>query len=217
SAAVGHHGQPTVILAKTVKGWTLPPAEARNIAHQVKKMNTEELRKFRDRLQLPIADRKLADAPFYHPGPASDEGKYLLERRRARGGWAPRRVGRAKRLPPPQDKVFAEFASGTGEKQAVSTTMAVAKLIRNLVREPVWGKRVVPIIPDEARTFGMEVLFREIGIFAPFGQKYEPVDSQLVLSYTEKPSGQLLEEGITEAGSMASFSAAGTSYATHGD
>ena len=112
--------------------------------------------------------------------------------------------------------MFVEFQAGTGEKQAVSTTMAFAKLLRNLLRDPVWGKRVVPIIPDEARTFGMEVLFREIGIYAPFGQKYEPVDSKLVLSYLEKADGQLLEEGITEAGSMASFTAAGTSYATHG-
>jgi pyruvate dehydrogenase E1 component len=118
-------------------------------------------------------------------------------------------------LPPPQEKVFAEFASGTGEKQAVSTTMVLGKLLRNLIRDPEWGRRVVPIIPDEARTFGMEVLFREIGIYASQGQKYDPVDSKLVLSYTEKPDGQLLEEGITEAGSMASFQAAGTSYATH--
>src|SRR5206468_5625057 len=126
-------------------------------------------------------------------------------------------VVRAKPMPKPADKVFAEFAQGTGEKQAASTTMAFAKLLRNVLRDPEWGRRVVPIIPDEARTFGMEVLFREIGIFAPFGQKYEPVDSKLVLSYTEKASGQLLEEGITEAGSMASFTAAGTSYATHGE
>jgi pyruvate dehydrogenase E1 component len=216
SAATAHKGRPTVVLAKTVKGWTLPPAEAKNIAHQVKKMNTEELRKFRDRLELPISDRKLADAPFYHPGPDSDEVRYLLERRRALGGGMPRRVVRATPLPPPSDKVFAEFAGGTTEKQLVSTTMGFAKLLRNLLRDPQWGKRVVPIIPDEARTFGMEVLFREIGIYAPFGQKYEPVDSKLVLSYTEKKDGQLLEEGITEAGSMASLQAAGTAYATHG-
>ena len=216
AAATGHRGQPTVILAKTVKGWTLgTAAEAKNIAHQVKKMNTEELRKFRDRIELPIPDKKLAEAPFYHPGPQSDEVRYLLERRRALGGCVPKRVVRAKPLAPPADKVFSEFASGTSEKQAVSTTMALAKMVRNLVRDPVWGKRIVPIIPDEARTFGMEVLFREIGIYAPFGQKYEPVDSKLVLSYLEKADGQLLEEGITEAGSMASFAAAGSSYATH--
>ena len=215
-AAVETTGKPTVILAKTVKGWTLGSgAEARNIAHQMKKLNTEELKKFRDRIHLPIPDRKLAEAPFFHPGPDSDEVRYLMERRRALGGCVPKRIVRAKPLPPPGDKAFFEFAAGTRADQAVSTTMAFAKLLRNLVRDPEWGRRVVPIIPDEARTFGLEVLFREIGIYAPFGQKYEPVDSKLVLSYTEKSGGQLLEEGITEAGSMASFTAAGTSYAVH--
>jgi pyruvate dehydrogenase E1 component len=209
--------QPVAILAKTVKGWTLPGAEARNMTHQLKKIKVEELKKFRDRIELPIPDKKLEDPPFYHPGPDSDEVQYMLERRRALGGPLPRRVVRAKPMQPAQDKVFAEFAQGTGEKQAVSTTTGFAKLIRNLLRDPAWGKRVVPIIPDEARTFGMEVLFREIGIYAPFGQKYDPVDSKLVLSYLEKKDGQLLEEGITEAGSMASFTAAGTSYATHGE
>jgi pyruvate dehydrogenase E1 component len=216
-AAVETTGKPTVILAKTVKGWTLGGgAEARNIAHQTKKLNTEELKKFRDRIQLPIPDRKLGDAPFFHPGPDSEEVHYLLERRRALGGCVPKRIVRAQPLARPSDKVFAEFSAGTREDQAVSTTMAFAKLLRNLTRDPEWGKRIVPIIPDEARTFGLEVLFREIGIYAPGGQKYEPVDSKLVLSYIEKAGGQLLEEGITEAGSMASFTAAGTSYAVHG-
>jgi pyruvate dehydrogenase E1 component len=211
-------GRPTAILAHTVKGWTLGSgAEARNITHQMKKLNVEELKKFRDRLELPISDKKLADASYFHPGPDSPEVQYLMERRRQLGGLLPRRVVRATPLPAAGDKAFAEFAQGTGEKQMVSTTMACAKLIRNLLRDPALGKRVVPIIPDEARTFGMEVLFREIGIYAPFGQKYEPVDSKLVLSYTEKADGQLLEEGITEAGSTASFTAAGTSYATHGE
>ena len=217
AAATATKGRPTVILAKTVKGWTLGTgAEGRNITHQMKKLDQEELRKFRDRLELPIPDKQLSDPPYYHPGAASDEVRYMLERRQALGGCIPRRVVRAKPLPPVGDKVFTEFHSGTNEKQLVSTTMVFAKLLRNLVRDPNWGKRVVPIIPDEARTFGMEVLFREIGIYASGGQKYEPVDSKLVLSYTEKPDGQLLEEGITEAGSMASFTAAGTSYATHG-
>ena len=217
SAAVSSN-RPTVILAKTVKGWTLGPgAEARNITHQMKKMKTDELKKFRDRIQLPIPDRKLDDPPYYHPGKDSEEVRYMLERRRALGGSVPSRIVRAKPLPPPAAKVFQEFSAGTGETQAVSTTMVMAKLIRNLVREPNWGKRIVPIIPDEARTFGMEVLFREIGIYAAFGQKYDPVDSKLVLSYTEKPDGQLLEEGITEAGSTGSFTASGTSYATHGE
>ncbi len=218
AAAVQHRGQPTVILAKTVKGWTLGSgAEARNITHQMKKLSLEELRKFRDRLELPISDRRLQEASYFHPGPDSPEVQYMLERRRALGGCLPRRIVRSKPLPPPADKTFAEFAQGTREDQAVSTTMAFAKLLRNLLRDPQWGKRVVPIIPDEARTFGMEVLFREVGIYAPFGQKYESVDSKLVLSYTERENGQLLEEGITEAGSMASFTAAGTSYATHGE
>jgi pyruvate dehydrogenase E1 component len=216
--ATGSRGKPTAILAHTVKGWTLGTgAEARNIAHQMKKLNTEELRKFRDRLELPIPDRKLADAPYYHPGPNSPEVKYMLERREALGGCIPRRVVRAKPLPRVADKAFAEFFSGTREEQAVSTTMVFAKLLRNLIRDPGIGKRVVPIIPDEARTFGMEVLFREIGIYASAGQKYDSVDSKVVLSYTEKEDGQLLEEGITEAGSMASFTAAGTSYAVHGE
>jgi pyruvate dehydrogenase E1 component len=187
------------------------------MTHQMKKLNTEELRKFRDRLELPIPDRKLADAPYFHPGPNSPEVKYLLERRNALNGCLPKRVVRSKPLPLVGDKVFAEFSQGTSETQLVSTTMVFAKLLRNLIRDPGVGKRVVPIIPDEARTFGMEVLFREIGIYAAFGQRYDPVDSKLVLSYTEKEDGQLLEEGITEAGSMASLTAAGTSYATHGE
>jgi pyruvate dehydrogenase E1 component len=216
AAAAAMKGRPTVILAKTVKGWTLGPgAEARNITHQKKKLDLEELKRFRDVLQLPITDKKIADAPFYHPGADSDEVKYLLDRRRALGGCVPKRLVRSKPMPPAAPKAFTEFDGGTPEGQVVSTTMVLGKLMRNLVRDPNYGRRIVPIIPDEARTFGMEVLFREIGIYAPGGQKYEPVDSKLVLSYTEKPDGQLLEEGITEAGSMASFTAAGTSYATH--
>ena len=216
TVATQHQGQPTVILAKTVKGWTLgSTAEARNVTHQMKKLRVEELKKFRDRIELPISDRQLEQAPYYHPGKDSDEVRYMLERRRLLGGCVPKRVVRGKPLAAPAPKTFAEFASGTGENQAVSTTMAFAKLLRNMLRDPEYGKRVVPIIPDEARTFGMEVLFREIGIYAAHGQKYEPVDSKLMLSYTEKPDGQMLEEGITESGSMASFTAAATSYATH--
>ncbi|HEV2105501.1 MAG TPA: pyruvate dehydrogenase (acetyl-transferring), homodimeric type [Candidatus Eisenbacteria bacterium] len=217
AAAVGATGRPTAILAKTVKGWTLGTgAEARNITHQKKKLGLEELKVFRDRLELPIPDRKLADAPYFHPGKDSPEVRYMLERRRALGGCLPKRIVRARPLPAAGAKVFAEFDGGTGPNQAVSTTMAFGKLVRNLIRDPAYGKRVVPIIPDEARTFGMEVLFKEVGIYAPGGQKYEPVDSKLVLSYLEKADGQVLEEGITEAGSVASFTAAATSYATHG-
>ena len=218
AAATAHRGAPSVILAKTVKGWTLGPgAEARNITHQLKKLSTEELKKFRDLLELPISDRKLPEAPYFHPGADSPEVRYMLERRRALGGCVPKRIVRAKPMPAVPEKAFAEFASGTRPDQAVSTTMALTKMLRNLLRDPQWGKRIVPIIPDEARTFGMEVLFREIGIHAPFGQKYESVDSKLVLSYTERETGQLLEEGITESGSVASLTAAGTSYAVHGE
>ena len=217
SAATATKGRPTVILAKTVKGWTLgTSAEARNITHQKKKLDLEELKRFRDRLELTIPDKKLTDAPYFHPGPDSPEVRYMLERRRALGGCVPKRIVRSKAMPPATPKAFTDFDGGTGASQAVSTTMAFGRLLRNLLRDPNYGKCVVPIIPDEARTFGMEVLFREVGIYQPFGQKYDPVDSKLVLSYLEKPDGQLLEEGINEAGSMASFTAAGTSYATHG-
>ncbi len=217
-AAVNTKGRPTALLVQTVKGWTLgATAEARNVAHQQKKLKVEELRKFRDRLHIPIPDERLADAPYYHPGPDSPEVRYLDACRRRLGGCLPKRIVRARPLPTPQEAVFAEFAAGTREDQPVSTTMAFAKLLRNLIRDPAWGRRVVPIIPDEARTFGLEVLFKEVGIYAAGGQRYEPVDSKVYLSYTEKNDGQLLEEGLTEAGSMASFTAAGTSYATHGE
>ena len=213
--AIEHEGAPTVILAKTVKGWTLGPGvEARNITHQAKKLSEAELRIFRDRLELPIPDAKLNDAPYYHPGPDSEEIEYLMERRRALGGPIPRRVVRADPLPAPAAAVDGEFAAGS--TTAVSTTMVFARLLRNLIRDPGIGKRIVPIIPDEARTFGMDPLFKEVGIYAALGQRYEPVDSDLVLSYREATDGQVLEEGITEAGSMASFQAAGTSYASHG-
>jgi pyruvate dehydrogenase E1 component len=214
-AATEYRGAPTVILAKTIKGWTLGPlAEGRNITHQLKKLSENELRIFRDRLQLPIPDDRLKDAPYYHPGPDSEEVRYLEERRRALGGPLPRRVVRSTPPPSPAPDVDAEFASGSDI--AVSTTMAFTRLLRNLIRQPGLGPVVVPIIPDEARTFGMDPLFKEVGIYAALGQRYEPVDSDLVLSYREATDGQVLEEGITEAGSMASFQAASTSYASHG-
>jgi pyruvate dehydrogenase E1 component len=216
--AVRTQGMPTVILAKTVKGWQLGAIEARNITHQAKKMSDQELRAFRDRLQLPISDQQLADdPPYYHPGMKSPEVEYILERRAALGGPLPKRVVRSKRLPQPEEKCFAEFSEGTPAHRQVSTTMAFTRLLRLLMSDPEMGKRVVPIIPDEARTFGMDPIFREVGIYSPLGQLYDPVDSQLLLSYTEKKDGQLLEEGITEAGSVASFTAAATSYATHGE
>jgi pyruvate dehydrogenase E1 component len=214
-AATEHTGAPTVILAHTVKGWTLGPGvEARNITHQAKKLNEAELKVFRDRLELPIPDETLKDAPYYHPGPDSEEVRYLVERRRALGGPLPRRIVRSKPLPAPTAAVDAEFAAGSATP--VSTTMVFSRILRNLIRDPELGPRIVPIIPDEARTFGMDPLFKEVGIYAALGQRYSPVDSDLVLSYREATDGQVLEEGITEAGSMASLQAAGTSYATHG-
>jgi pyruvate dehydrogenase E1 component len=216
-AATQPNGVPTVILAKTVKGWTLGSSvEARNITHQAKKLNELELRVFRDRLELPIPDDKLKDAPYYHPGPDSAEIRYLQERRAALGGPSPRRVVLQKTLATPGDAVFGEFEQGSGG-QEVSTTMAFAKLLRNLLRDPEMGQRVVPIIPDEARTFGMDSLFKEVGIYSALGQLYDPVDSNLVFSYREDQAGQILEEGLTEAGSTASMQAAGTAYATHGE
>ncbi|MCI0582696.1 MAG: pyruvate dehydrogenase (acetyl-transferring), homodimeric type, partial [Chloroflexi bacterium] len=208
-------GAPTVILAKTVKGWTLGPGvEARNITHQAKKLSEQELRIFRDRLELPIPDERLKDAPYYHPGPDSEEVQYLKERRRLLGGELPKRVVRSAALPAPKATFDAEFAAGSSTP--VSTTMAYTRMLRNLIRDPDLGPRIVPIIPDEARTFGMDPLFNEVGIYASGGQRYDPVDSELVLKYREAQDGQVLEEGITEAGSMASFTAAGTAYSHHG-
>jgi pyruvate dehydrogenase E1 component len=219
-AAVEHQGAPTVVLAKTIKGWTLgPDFEARNATHQLKKMNKEELRTFRDRLYLheQIPDEALdADLPpYYRPPEDSEEWQYMMERRRALDGSLPRRVVRTKKLELPEDKGFDEFRKGSG-KQDVATTMAFVRVLRNLLKDKKIGARIVPIIPDEARTFGMDSLFKDVGIYAPFGQLYEPVDAGLLLSYKESQQGQILEEGITEAGSMAEFTAAGTAYATHG-
>ncbi|MCE7885692.1 MAG: pyruvate dehydrogenase (acetyl-transferring), homodimeric type, partial [Actinobacteria bacterium ATB1] len=220
-AAVETEGAPTVILAKTIKGWTLGKSiEARNATHQIKKMNREQLLELRDRLHLheEIPDAALQGdlPPYYFPGEADPAIQYMKQRRRELDGSLPRRTSRIRRgLSLPSDAAFEELAQGSGN-QPVSSTMAFTRLLRNLLREPEFGPRVVPIIPDEARTFGMDALFREVGIYAPFGQQYEPVDADLLLSYTERQNGQLLEEGITEAGSMATFTAAGTSYATRG-
>jgi pyruvate dehydrogenase E1 component len=217
-AAVNHQGGPTVILAKTVKGWTLGEgAEARNTTHQTKKLNEAELRAFRDRLELPIPDSKLKNPPFYHPGEKSEEIQYMLERRRILGGSLPQRVIYSKPLQLPAENIYQEFFKATPATQEVSTTMAFVRLLRKLVEDPEIGKRIVPIIPDEARTFGMDFFFKKYGIYSALGQRYEPVDSDMFLSYNERTDGQLLEEGITEAGSLASFTAAGTSYAVHGE
>ena len=214
-AATEFSGGPTVILVHTIKGWTLGPGvEARNITHQAKKLSEQELHIFRDRLELPIPDAKLKEAPYYHPGPKSEEVEYLRERRRQLGGSLPRRVVRAKLFKEVPASIDAEFAAGSATP--VSTTMVFARLLRNLVRDPELGPRIVPIIPDEARTFGLDPLFKEVAIYTALGQRYEPVDSELLLSYREATDGQVLEEGITESGSMASFQAAGTAYASHG-
>jgi pyruvate dehydrogenase E1 component len=220
-AATEQSGTPTAILAKTVKGWTLgPQIEARNATHQIKKMTRAQLLTLRDRLYLQeeIPEEAL-DAelpPYYRPGRDSPTFEYLTARRRALAGSLPRRTVRAQPLAPPEASTLAEFSSGSGGR-AVSTTMAFAVMLRNLLRDPGLGARIVPIIPDEARTFGLDGLFREVGIYASTGQLYTPVDAGLLLSYSEAKDGQILEEGITEAGSMASFTAAGTSYATLGE
>ncbi|HEV8628188.1 MAG TPA: pyruvate dehydrogenase (acetyl-transferring), homodimeric type, partial [Acidimicrobiia bacterium] len=219
-AATEHEGSPTVILAKTIKGWTLGPEfEARNATHQIKKMTEAELKTFRDRLFLDIPDKVLeeGDPPYYHPGPKSEELEYMRARRRALDGPHPERVVRKASLPAVAGDPFKDLLSGTGEKVKASTTSAFTRLLRNLLKDRSIGKRIVPIIPDEGRTFGLDALFAQAKIYAPFGQKYEPVDANLLLSYREDRTGQILEEGITEAGSMASFTAAGTAYATWGE
>ncbi|HEX6381834.1 MAG TPA: pyruvate dehydrogenase (acetyl-transferring), homodimeric type [Acidimicrobiia bacterium] len=219
-AAAEHEGSPTVILAKTIKGWTLGPEfEARNATHQIKKMTEAELKTFRDRLFLDIPDKVLeeGDPPYYHPGPKSEELEYMRARRRALDGPYPERVVRKASLPALASDPFSDLLSGTGEKVKASTTSAFTRLLRNLIKDRSVGKRIVPIIPDEGRTFGLDALFSQAKIYAPFGQKYEPVDAGLILSYREDRTGQILEEGITEAGSMASFTAAGTAYATWGE
>jgi pyruvate dehydrogenase E1 component len=215
-AAVEHQGQPTVILAKTIKGYGLGEAgEGRNITHQQKKLNEKELREFRSRFGVPIDDDKIAETPFYRPPPDSPETKYLLARRRALGGFLPERKLTAKPLQVPGLQEFAEFAKGSGRFE-FSTTMSFVRLLSILLRNKELGKRIVPIIPDEARTFGMDALFREIGIYSSKGQLYEPVDKASLLYYHEAKDGQILEEGITEAGAMSSFIAAGTAYANYG-
>ncbi len=215
-AAVNHRGGPTVILAKTVKGYGLGEAgEGRNITHQQKKLNEKELREFRSRFGIDISDDEIAEMPFFRPDRKAPEQVYLREQRRKLGGSLPQRTETAPQIEVPAEDFFAELHRGSG-KMTVSTTMAFVRMLSMLLRHKGMGRHVVPIIPDEARTFGMDALFREIGIYAHRGQLYEPVDSKSLLYYHETKDGQILEEGITEAGSMASFIAAGTAYATHG-
>jgi pyruvate dehydrogenase E1 component len=214
--AVKHRGQPTVILAKTVKGYGMGEAgEGQNITHQQKKMGEEALKVFRDRFDIPISDDAIADAPFYRPDDDSAEVKYLQERRQALGGYLPQRRKAAASLDIPPLDAFEAQLKGTGERE-ISTTMAMVRILTALTRDKKIGKFVVPIIPDEARTFGMEGLFRQLGIYAPKGQLYEPMDADQLMYYREDQKGQVLQEGINEAGAFSSWIAAGTAYSNHG-
>ncbi|NUS87117.1 MAG: pyruvate dehydrogenase (acetyl-transferring), homodimeric type [Streptomyces sp.] len=218
-AAMEHKGAPTVVLAQTVKGYTLGPGfESRNANHQMKKLSGKEFRAMRDLLELPIPDSALDDklVPYVHPGADSPEVRYLQERRAALGGPAPARKVHPVALPEPSAKPFEALAKGSGT-QEIATTMAFVRLVKDLMRDKETGRRWVPIVPDEARTFGMESLFPTAGIYSPLGQTYDPVDRDQLLYYKEAANGQILNEGITEAGSMADFTAAATSYATHGE
>ena len=215
-AAVEHTGSPSVILARTIKGYGLGEAgEGKNITHQQKKLNEDELREFRARFGIPVSDVDLSEALFYTPPPDSPPMRYLHERRQKLGGYVPQRGVLSAPLKTPEEEIFEEFYEGTDGRE-VSTTMVYVRMLSKLLRHPELGKLIVPIVPDEARTFGMEAMFRQVGIYAHAGQLYEPVDSDSLLFYKEAKDGQILEEGITEAGSMASFIAAGTAYSTHG-
>jgi pyruvate dehydrogenase E1 component len=216
SRAVEYNGAPTVVLAKTIKGYGLGAAgEGRNFSHQAKKLKGTDLRDFRDRLGIPISDRELEEVPFYRPADDTDEIEYLRERRASLAGPVPRRVVRAQPMPQVPREIFEEFRAEASGREVATTQVTVA-LLRRLMSDPTVGRLVVPIVPDEARTFGMDSLFRKFGIYSSQGQTYEPVDSDIVAFYREAQDGQLLEEGITEAGAMASFTAAGTAYAAHG-
>ncbi|GAA3747269.1 pyruvate dehydrogenase (acetyl-transferring), homodimeric type [Streptomyces tremellae] len=218
-AALDHKGAPTVVLAQTIKGHTLGSGfESRNANHQMKKLTGEEFRAMRDLLDLPIPDSALTGdlPPYWHPGEDSPEVKYLRERRAALGGLAPARKVVAKPLPAPAEKPFEALKKGSGT-QEIATTMAFVRLVKDLMREKETGRRWVPVVPDEARTFGMESLFPSAGLYSPKGQTYDPVDRDQLLYYKEAKNGQILNEGITEAGSLADFTAAATSYATHGE
>jgi len=213
--AVDTTDAPTVILARTIKGYGLGEAgEGKNITHQQKLLNEQELRHFRDRFGIPISDKKVDELPFYKPDDDTEEMQYLHERRRQLGGYIPRRRQTSVSVDPPEEAVFEEFYEGTEDRQ-VSTTMVFVRMLTKILRDKQIGKLVVPIVPDEARTFGMEALFRQVGIYSHVGQLYEPVDAKNLLYYKEAKDGQILEEGITEAGSISSFIAAGTAYSTH--
>jgi pyruvate dehydrogenase E1 component len=222
-AASKHVGQPTVILAHTIKGWTIEALEGKNATHQMKKLNAATLKAFRDRLELPISDKEIDEhyefdgsAPFYHPGEGSAELEYLRDRRRALGGGVPMRRVAPRKLTLPGDDAYAELKAGSG-KQKIATTMAFVRLLKDLMKDPEIGPRIVPIAPDEYRTFGMDSMFSSAKIYNPAGQLYESVDRKLLLAWKESPQGQMLHEGISEAGCVASATAAGSAYATHGE
>ncbi|CAB5106787.1 MAG: pyruvate dehydrogenase (acetyl-transferring), homodimeric type [Actinobacteria bacterium] len=217
TASVQHNGRPTVILAKTIKGWTLGSSfEGRNSTHQMKKMSLEDIKGFRDTLHLEIPDEMLDKylPPYFKPAEGSDEALYIAERRAALGGSIPRRRSISRPLPQPDDSVYESVKRGSGQ-QEIATTMAFVRMLKDLVKDPGLGSRIVPIIPDEARTFGMDSLFPTMKIYSPNGQQYMAVDRELMLSYKESTSGVILHEGINEAGSVASFTAVGSSYSTH--
>ncbi|HEX7111950.1 MAG TPA: pyruvate dehydrogenase (acetyl-transferring), homodimeric type, partial [Mizugakiibacter sp.] len=214
-AAVNTTGMPTVILAKTVKGYGMGEAgESQNITHQQKKMATASIKAFRDRFNIPVPDDKLEEVPYYHPGQDSPEVQYMLERRKALGGSLPHRRRKSASIPVPGLDAFAQITSGSGERE-ISTTMALVRGMNLLLRNKDIGPRLVPIVADEARTFGMEGMFRQIGIYAPFGQKYRPQDADQLLYYREDQQGQVLQEGISEAGGMAAWMAAASSYSVN--
>lgn len=215
ASAIKHQGQPTVILAKTVKGFGLgTEGEGKNITHQLKKLGLNTIRHVRDLLNLPISDEQVDEAPFYRPPDNSPEIQYLQERRRALGGYLPQRRRTSAVLPTPSLAAFEAVLQGSGDRE-ISTTMALVRILGILVKDPELKERIVPIIPDEARTFGIEGMFRSLGIYSSVGQKYQPIDMGEVMYYREDKKGQILEEGITEAGSFCSWMAAGSSYSNH--
>jgi len=212
--AVNHKGQPSVILAKTIKGYGTGAGEAKNIAHNVKKMDVESLKLFRDKFDIPLKDEELETLPFYRPDESTPEMKYLRRRREALGGFVPQRRSKSISIPTPPLDTLKAILDGTGDRE-ISTTMAFVRILAQLVKDKELGSRIVPIIPDEARTFGMEGMFRQLGIYSSVGQLYEPVDKDQVMFYREDKKGQILEEGINEAGAMSSWIAAATSYSNH--
>jgi pyruvate dehydrogenase E1 component len=216
AAATSHKGQPSVVLAKTVKGYGMGDAgEGQNITHQQKSMDISSLKAFRDRFDLPISDEDVEKLSFYKPAPDSPEIKYMMERREALGGFVPQRKRKGNALKTPPLSAFENMLTATGERE-ISTTMAFVRILSTLVRDKELGKYIVPIVPDEARTFGMEGMFRQLGIYSSVGQLYEPQDSDQVMFYKEQQDGQILEEGINEAGSFSSWVAAATSYTVNG-